>query len=692
MSASTASIPVKRACDSCHRRKVKCIGEPNNSCKNCVSAGLACTYNAIPQKKGPKGSRAKVLSELRETQRHTYFPTGFPSDLGFEANTLPNSFARTPGLLPLGLVESCIHFFFSTVYLSQPILHRQHAQDIVTNIEQSTEAYCMIAALCAYVMIQSNMTVPPNLLPRPEFIHMSNISVGHVLLEESVRVRKGFDYLDDPTHLSVITSWLYYGCYSALGRDNTAWSFLREATTQAQLMGLHDEETYKNDPLDMSRRRTLYWLLFVAERTHALHKHRPITLYPTIHLPSLEEGPSDRAIATGLSLLINMFRPVDDIFVGLWNKVHTQANPGRIAQLQARLSEVLPGYLECTEPQAVELRVTQQWLRMMVWQLCVSQGLVSSVAADPAMTFKYPLEISRDMLAMMQQFPQQAIEVHGVGLIEKLFDIACCLIDVVACIPFSPNSLALGPREHVSHFLTLFSALRGGQTRYLQLLLAKVSDVLPSFPLPRSLDVSQGVHASTIGTPPGGYEPHPSSTAEDYTSQPVVTSMSYPSTELIRQLAAQTGAQLPFNTAPQSLLQATSSRVEDLSLYESPHSNRQSSGSAPPRHSVTPAPYEPPPIHSSHATPTHVPSSMQQIPSSLPAHHGHVQGHPILNPGAYEPGYAVQGYRMDPSMMFKQEDAKSAHIQGVMYSHSTQGPGGRGSFGQGRGSSGSYAG
>lgn len=163
-------------------------------------------------------------------------------------------------------MESCIEFFFCNVYPSQPIIHRQRAQDTVMSMEHSTEAYCMIAALCAYVMIQSNMTVSPNLLQRAELSQMSNVSIGHAILQESVRVRKGLSYLENPTHLTVLTSWFYYGCYFGLGRDNTAWSYLREATTQAQLMGMHDEETYKNDPLDISRRRVLYWLLFITER------------------------------------------------------------------------------------------------------------------------------------------------------------------------------------------------------------------------------------------------------------------------------------------------------------------------------------------------------------------------------------------------------------------------------------------
>lgn len=413
---------------------MKCIGEGTSPCKNCVSAGLACTYNAIPQKKGPKGSRAKVLSELRENQRNAQLAAGFPPDIGFDGRTLSSTFSRTQGLVPPALVDSCIDYFFAHVYPTQPVLHRQKAQEAAVNMERSTEAYCMMVALCAYVMIQANMTVSPSVLPRPDMAQMSNIDIGHVLLEESVRVRQGYDYRENPTHWTVLTSWFYSGSYFGLARENTAWMYLRDATSQAQLLGMHDEETYKHDPLDISRKRVLYWLLFIAERcayvdfflhncfadnirTYALHKHRTISLFPTIHPPSLDEVPADRPIAVGLELMINMFKIIDDTFVNLWNRVHAHVNPAWMAQLQTQLSDAVPAYLECTEPQAVEIRITQHWLRAQAWQLCVGQGLVSGVSNESSLTFKYPIEISRDLLSMTPQFSQQAMEVHGAGLV-----------------------------------------------------------------------------------------------------------------------------------------------------------------------------------------------------------------------------------------------------------------------------------
>jgi hypothetical protein len=113
-----------------------------------------------------------------------------------------------------------------------------------------------------------------------------------------------------------------------------------------------------------------------------------------------------------------------------------------MAQLQNQLTEALPAYLDCTESQAADLRITQQWLRTMLWQLCVSQGLVSSMAADNTLTFKYPIEISRDLLSMTHQFSQHAMEVHGVGL--------------VSLSNFSQHQMFCSPTPHYFHEVCYF--------------------------------------------------------------------------------------------------------------------------------------------------------------------------------------------------------------------------------------------
>ncbi|OQO12691.1 hypothetical protein B0A48_02154 [Cryoendolithus antarcticus] len=482
-SSSSISNATKRACDACHRRKVKCIGDGAKACKNCTSSGLTCTYNAIPQKKGPKGSRAKVITELRENQRQTQLSSGRN---GIEETPHSPAYLRKKGLLSMEMITACVDYFFANMYPTMPILHRVKVGETIGQMEQSPEAYCLVVSLCGYMMIQPNMVLPPTAFQDADIQLQPSLELGQLLILETLRVRKTYDYIESPTVWSVITSFFLFGSYFCLDRQNTAWFHLREATTLSHVLGMQEESHYQTsgDVIESSRKRRLYWLLFVTERAYALQKHKPLSLHATISLPTMEDDPTETVELSGFVHLVNLFRPFDDTFVGLWNKARTGCSTEWLAALQQQLSDALPVYLASTESQAVDLRCSQQWLRTMVWQLSISHGYLSSVASENGMSFKFPIEISRDMITAMSGFSQAAMEVHGIGLIEKLFDVACTLIDVMSCVPHEQYSFEYGPRDYLNQFMTIISSLRGGQQRYLPLLLTKVHDAMPTMPTP----------------------------------------------------------------------------------------------------------------------------------------------------------------------------------------------------------------
>ncbi|KAI9695164.1 MAG: hypothetical protein M1820_008870 [Bogoriella megaspora] len=544
----TSSAPAKRACDACHRRKVKCIGDGSSPCKNCASAGLQCTYNAVPQKKGPKGSRAKVISELRETQQRS--PPALFGTQGYSGASSPSFALRTPGLLTAETVTACVEFFFQHIYSTQPILHRIRVQEAVMAADQSNEAYCFVCALCAFVMIQPNIVLPDISSDSPTRSPISATGLGTMLLEEAVRVRKGLNYMETPNIVSVIISFYLFGSYYSLDQQNTAWYHLREATTLSLAIGIDHEDSYAvGDPVDNACKRRLFWLLFVTERVYAIHKHRPLTLHATIELPTVEDDPQETVELTGFCHLIELFKPFDDTFIGLWNKTTTGCTSTWVAQLQIQLSEALPAYLRSTETQAVDLRTSQQWLRTMVWQLSISQRFVFTGAPENAMTFKYPIEISRDIISAMGQFSRQAIEVHGVGLIEKIFDIACTLTDVMAIVPIEPNAFEAGPRDYLEQLVSIISRLRGGQQRFLPLLISKIHETIPdmapsivtqisSLPVGATPSISRSSSSSHSATPSAFSTPpisaaHPAysdimGSAGDFTMRtPMTTSTSF---------------------------------------------------------------------------------------------------------------------------------------------------------------------
>ncbi|KAF2230715.1 hypothetical protein EV356DRAFT_326838 [Viridothelium virens] len=491
----SSSVPAKRACDACHRRKIKCIVESSILCKNCAAAGLRCTYNAVPQKKGPKGSRAKVISELRETQQRQPRRDSH----GYVGPSSPPPYERTAGLLSLDVVSACVDFFFFHIYPTQPTLHRQRVHEAVLALDQSDEAYCSIGALCAYVLIHSNMPLPGATRRGSGHPHNAVTSLGTEILEEVSRIRKSLNYMETPNLWTVMTSFFLFGCYFSLDQHNMAWFHLREATTLAITMGMDREETYTGGNLrDVTRRRRLFWLLFITERTYALQRHRPVTLHASIQFPTVDEDPQEVVELTGFCHLISLFKPFDHTFISLWNKTPQGCTSTWMAHLQTKLTKALPIYLHSTETQAVHLHTSQQWLRTVVWQLSISQGFLSSTAVENAMSFKYPIEIARDMMAATRQFSQQAMEIHGVDLVEKIFDIACALTDVMAILPMYPEDLELRPREYLSQLVSLLSRLRGGQQRFLPLLLSKINDTIPN--LASSINFS--ISSMSSGTRP----------------------------------------------------------------------------------------------------------------------------------------------------------------------------------------------
>lgn len=200
-----------------------------------------------------------MLAELRSQQQNTFPGAGILHELD-NTNAFPRN-ARTLGLISPMLLEQCVSFYFASIYPLQPVLQQGQVHEAVVEIDVSAEACRMVLTFCACTMIQTDTEVLFNPLGRPE-----TVRTGRALLEESCRLQSVYDYRQNPTHRTILTSWFSYACYLELGELSAAWCHLREATTQALLLGMHDEATYRLDPEGALQKRALYWLLFVAER------------------------------------------------------------------------------------------------------------------------------------------------------------------------------------------------------------------------------------------------------------------------------------------------------------------------------------------------------------------------------------------------------------------------------------------
>lgn len=224
---------------------------------------MACTYDAIPQKKGPKGSRAKVISELRlkegqkkaehrrqDSMHHYGSPTSTPSS------------PTLSGLLTPELIDACMDFYSTQLYQTMPIMQNEQMSALVAEMEDSVEAYCLLCSFCAFMLIQPGIEAQAGLVAP-----CSRTTLGKGLLDDALRRRKCYDYIESPSVNAIITSFFLFGCFFGLDKHNTAWFHLRESTTLAQIIGMQDEKTYSNGCHEATTRmRRLFWLLFVTER------------------------------------------------------------------------------------------------------------------------------------------------------------------------------------------------------------------------------------------------------------------------------------------------------------------------------------------------------------------------------------------------------------------------------------------
>ena len=262
-----------------------------------------------------------------------------------------------------------------------------------------------------------------------------------------------------------------------------------------QLLRLHEEDTYAFlSPDEAAFSRRLFWVLFITERAYALQRHRLLTLQRTLALPAVDPAAPEAHILSGFLDLISLFQHFDNDFLALWNLPLATPPPAGtpppepLTRLQSVLARRGPPPGHCAESQQADLVVSRQWLKTMVWQLCVSKTPLPSSSrsrsrtADDSMTLHYPVTIAREVVAAARHLPRGALEANGVGIVEKVFDIGCSLADVLALAPCAapPEALAVGPRDCLVELVRIVgNTVRGGaESRHLRVLVAKASECL----------------------------------------------------------------------------------------------------------------------------------------------------------------------------------------------------------------------
>ncbi|KAL2823542.1 fungal-specific transcription factor domain-containing protein [Aspergillus cavernicola] len=447
-----------KSCDACRRRKVKC--DKSQPCSKCKTSLLKCTYEYITRPKGPQGPNACVLSALHAADEeralseetasrnynaaHTLEVAGGPSvdraeplnarhppsgDVasGFEARRLSSE-----------LLLAHINVWAKHLFPVMPILSVNSLLPDCADPELlSPKRYALLVALCAATHIQLRLDRSPvtsgagtNPDPSPNnLIHRHLLVTGEYLLSEALKARGSFDPIEQCCIEDVLTSFFLFESYANFNRQSHAWFYLSQAIAFAISLHMHDELSYTQlDPAEASRRRRLFWLLFVTETGFSLQQRKPVTLRSSIKKP--ETFSSDNSLLIyGFQNIISVFErlPAEfyNWFAGHRDHISLQAAAAFPALYQAIACPV-PLLEEVSETQRADILITQQWLVGLLWIFAVK---LNPQRRPNIQENHFPIDLSItvgiSVLGIAHSSQQSSIDANGIGMEQKLFDVGC---------------------------------------------------------------------------------------------------------------------------------------------------------------------------------------------------------------------------------------------------------------------------
>jgi hypothetical protein len=429
----------RRACDPCSVRKVRCDG--NQPCSRCEAASWECTYLKSHGKSGPKGPRRTTEAAIRRLQERSKSnpdESRSNSEASFDAASptttelqyfdhLPHlndpdidsgGWSTTPSPpFPAAHTEqqristSCISQYLD-IYQARgygiwPVVDAEALTARLLTHPDDLEAYALATAICAAVVSQFSIDAEPG--SPVEGIYRVSSSAFE---KESRRARDESDHQENISIFSILSSFFLHVFSANVGRMNVSTVLLGEAIVKLHILGLHKAIYYvAMAPAQVQHALRIYWLIFITERAHSIQHDVPTTLKRAPDLPRLENL-NDGSVTPAFVQLCKLFHILDKTIT---------ADPASarkaLAVAQQELScDDAPLSLE-SELQRADITMTQQWMRIFLWQYALNVTNLSSANDNDEFSFSFPAKVAQNVLSNLSSLSRQSIEAHGPGMV-----------------------------------------------------------------------------------------------------------------------------------------------------------------------------------------------------------------------------------------------------------------------------------
>ncbi|KAL7940445.1 fungal-specific transcription factor domain-containing protein [Trichoderma barbatum] len=375
-------------------------------------------------------------------------------------------------MLPRSTFLPYVHVFFERLYPVFPIIDKDWLLTLLQSDEHQEEPlsaglYSFLAALSAAVIVQLNAadsTFDDSENASRSTLNFRSTFSAQFYMAQCIQARKQRGFIEECDEWTVLTSFFLFAYHGNLDQSRSAWYYLREAIGFIQTLGMDERNTYTGLDTETAERR------------------RP-ALGPTIDLPRVLESQNPK-LAYGFVTLAKVFAAVDEPFMTAWKDQSpsgTVGAPKQASQSIARFlrhSEVEGVLCEVEETQRLDILITHYWLRLLHCQLQIEHS-PESISIYDASNAHCILDISWSVLQIISTASTACLESHGIGMEQKVSDVATCLCDILAGLSADEFSthFCLAP-DLLHSFMVFLAGFRNHESQYLGPLAQKATTVL----------------------------------------------------------------------------------------------------------------------------------------------------------------------------------------------------------------------
>ncbi|KAK9373647.1 uncharacterized protein V1513DRAFT_381910 [Lipomyces chichibuensis] len=375
------------------------------------------------------------------------------------------------------------------------LLARLGARENIRNLDFGA----LVLSICAFVLLQPGFKCDNVRLDKTTLRERTRLA--QTLMDDAIAMRNmDPSFVERPTVDSILTSFFLFACYFNLQLPHSAWLRLREAVTLSEIMEAQSVGDETTSVEEREKRANLYRILAVTEHAVAVQLRYELSqnLPSRLQMSAISSAgyQSQFGATFGMTKLVSLFSIISVDMLDCWNEkcaadsgCCTRITMKRALDMHRLISEVYDdtttGHNLVSEAQIADITISQRWLHNRLWNVCHYHGLLQDeeLADSREMSLSYAIDIARDTMRISKKFTMENLEVHGIGMIGKLYDIASTAIKLMSSYPLLRNSriedckLVPSDMEVLNQFIALLATFGGGQHPYLVPLMMAVANL-----------------------------------------------------------------------------------------------------------------------------------------------------------------------------------------------------------------------